>query len=162
MSATAVQISIPVPELGRRIRERMGNSAQVPRVIWQDSSGGRVLLHLDTLKVKALDGWLLAELELETDLTKRQKLQFLFFLGRESEANGTTAGATINATTVQAAQLADRWGSELQRVMWDAVLDGVEFAVGHMKGQQRGPRLVLDGFTCQGNNLNVRAIAGEF
>lgn len=143
------------------MRHRIAGSATTPRVVWQDGAQ-RVLVHADSLKVKALNGWLLCHLELETDVTKRQRLQILFFVGREAEGDGVSAAATINAPTTGSAQIADKWGKDLQRVLWDAVLDGIEASVQHMREQNKGPDVRLHGFTCNNDELHVRVLAGDF
>lgn len=157
---TALQISIPTTELSKRMKHRLSGSATMPKVVWQEG-GQRVLIHLDSLIVRSVDGWLLCHLELETDPTKRQKLQFVYFVGRSSEGGGINAGSTINAATVPASQLADKWGADVQRVLWDAVLDGIEGAIAHAKTQATGQKIRLAGFTCVPNELHVNVLAGD-
>jgi hypothetical protein len=87
-------------------------------------------------------------------------LQFVFFLGKKREGDGTQAGATINATTAQAAQLAEQWGAQVQRVLWDAVLDAIEAAV-HRAGERKPKtELTLRGFHCTNEALNVEVLTG--
>jgi len=71
------------------------------------------------------------------------------------------AAATINAASVATSQLADRWGAQVQRVLWDAVLDGIETSIRHVKEQQPGQRVQLLGFTGATNLLNVKVLAGN-
>ena len=155
----ALQISIPVAEIGRRMRHRIAGSSTAPQVVWADGQQ-RVLVHADSLKVRALDGWLLCHIELETDTTKRQRLQIVFFLGREAEGDGPSAAASINAPSTGSAQLAERWGRDLQRVLWDAVLDGIEAAVHHAKESSKAAIQVL-GFTCKNEELHIRVLTGS-
>src|SRR5437016_10994840 len=105
--------------------ERLRGGSQSAQVVWQ-SPTQRVLVHTESLVVRSLDGWLVANLDLETDQTKRRTIQFVFYLGRKNESDGVQAACTINAPSPEAAALADAWGRDLQRVLWDAVLDGVE------------------------------------
>ena len=45
--------------------------------------------------------------------------------GRQHEGEGTHAAVVTHAATVQAAQIAEVWEHDLQRVLWDAVLDAL-------------------------------------
>jgi hypothetical protein len=157
-----LRVSISIAELGRRMRQRLSGSdtAIQNQVLWQQD-GQRVLLHLESLRVRGVDGWLLCNLDLQTDPTGRQRLQFVFFAGRPGEGDGAQAAASINAPTVGAAQLADRWGPDLQRVLWDSIVDGVEAAVAHVRAQRPTDRLTLDGFTCTQDALHVQVLAGD-
>ena len=158
----ALQVSISVADLTERMKQRLSGLDLTPpaRIVWDDE-GQRVLLHLDSLRTRIVDGWLLCQLDLETDPTKRRTLQFVYFLGVPSEADGLQAASTINASTVEASQLADRWGAQVQRVLWDAVLDGVEASVRHTKEQYPGQPVLLGGFNAGANALQVRVLAGN-
>ena len=158
---TALQVSISAADLAARMKQRLSALAPTPaaRVVWEDA-GQRVLLHLDSLRARVVEGWLLCQLDLETDQTQRQPLQFVYYLGVAGEGGGVQAAATINAATVPASQLADRWGAQVQRVLWDAVLDGIETSIRHVKEQQPGQRVQLQGFTGATNVLNVKVLAG--
>src|SRR5262245_14447954 len=122
---TAFELSFPTALLGRRMMERLRGSAPSFQVVWQDH-GRRLLVHADSLGARSVDGWLLVNLDVEADQTKRCTLQFVFYLGKKGESDNLHAACAINAPTPQAAYLADAWGRDLQRVLWDAVLDGVE------------------------------------
>ena len=159
---TALQVSISAADLAARMKQRLSALAPTPaaRIVWEDA-GQRVLLHLDSLRARVVDGWLLCQLDLETDQTQRQPLQFVYHLGVASEGGGVQAAGTINAASVPASQLADRWGAQVQRVLWDAVLDGIETSIRHVKEQQPGQRVQLLGFTGGTNLLNVKVLAGN-
>ena len=159
---TALQVSISAADLGARMKQRLSALAPTPaaRIVWEDA-GQRVLLHLDSLRARVVDGWLLCQLDLETDQTQRQPLQFVYYLGVATEGGGMQAAATINAASVAASQLADRWGAQVQRVLWDAVLDGIETSIRHVKEQQPGQRVQLVGFTGATNLLSVKVLAGN-
>jgi hypothetical protein len=158
---TAHQVSISAADLAARMKQRLSGVAPNPaaRIVWEDA-GQRVLLHLDSLRARIVDGWLLCQLHLETDQTQRQALQFVYYLGVPNEGGGVQAASTINAATVPASQLADRWGAHVQRLLWDAVLDGIETSIRHVKEQQPGQRVQLQGFTGVTNALNVDVLAG--
>jgi hypothetical protein len=155
-----LQASIATADLGQRMRERLGGAqAKAARVVWQERAR-QVLIHLDSLRHRAVDGWLVCSLDLQTDQAGRQTLQFVFFIGRKREGDGPQAGATINATTAQAAQLAEQWGAQVQRVLWDAVLDAIEAAV-HRAGERKPKtELTLRGFHCANEALNVEVLTG--
>ena len=154
----AFQISIPTGELLKRMQQRLAGGATHQKVVWQDS-GQRVLLHLDSLRIRAVDGWLLCDLALECDPTKGQILQFVFFLGT-GDAAGLHASATINAATVPASQLADRWGPDVQRLLWDAILDGIEAGVQHAQENKPNLPITLQGFGCDKDVLQVQVLMG--
>jgi hypothetical protein len=158
---TALQVSISAGDLAARMKQRLSGLAPNPtaRIVWEDA-GQRVLLHLDSLRARIVDGWLLCQLDLETDQTQRQALQFVYYLGVSGEGGGVQAASTINAASVAASQLADRWGAHVQRLLWDAVLDGIEASIRHVKEQQPGQRVQLQGFTGATNLLNVKVLAG--
>lgn len=160
----ALRLTVPASELAGRMRERLrgpGAAPQSPSVVWQ-RDGQRVLIHLDSLSVHALDGWLVSTLDLQSDPTGRQRLQTVHYLGKEGEGDGLDAAARLSAPTPQAAQLAERWGADLHRVLWDAVLDVIEASLGHAAAQKPGERLTLQGFGCADNAVFVDVIAGEF
>jgi hypothetical protein len=155
----ALQVTLSAIDLGQRMRFRLGGGSSAPSVVWQ-RKGQRVLLHLDSLNVRALDGWLLCSLDLDTDATQRQSLQFVFFLGTDGEGDGLTAAGTLNLATVTAAQLAELWGADVQRLLWDAVLDGLEAALALARQQHPTDPIVLEGFTCGPDELRVHVLAG--
>jgi hypothetical protein len=128
-------------------------------VVWQDG-GQRALLHLDSLRIRVVDGWLLCNHDLQTDPTGRQLLQFVYYLGPSGDAAGLAAAATINAATIPASQLADRWGPDVQRLLWDAVLDGIEAGVQHVREQKPSTPVTLQGFGCDNDQLHVQVLAG--
>jgi hypothetical protein len=159
---TAIRLSIPAAELGKRIRDRIrGNAAaNVTKYVWQGDSQ-RVLIHGDSLVVRLLESWLVLNLDLQTDQTGRQTLQFVFFLGKPGDGDGVQAACTVNAPTVAGGQLAAAWGAELQRVIWDAVLDTLEAGVYHASTKNPGP-ITVQGFHCSPEWVYVDVIAGEF
>ena len=93
-------------------------------------------MHLDSFKFRFADGWLVCNIDLQNDQSGRQTLQFVYFLGDAVEAEGLQSAGTINVPALQGARLADQWGADVQRVLWDAVLDAVEASIRHA-GTQR-------------------------
>jgi len=157
---TALEVSIPVTALADRMRARLGGVDAPPAsvVVWQRDDGQAVSLATDSLKVRAVDGWLLAELSASTDQTGSGKLQLVFRLGRRGEGDGPIAAATINVTGPTTAALADRWGPDLQRVLWDGVLDAIEASVQHAEESRPGAGLVVNGFHCRQGAVAVDVV----
>src|SRR5205823_12441540 len=98
----AFELSIATVDLGRRMAERLRGGSQSGQVVWQRPAQ-RVLVHTESLVVRSLDGWLVANLDLETDQTKRRTIQFVFYLGRKNESDGVQAACTIDAPSPEAA-----------------------------------------------------------
>jgi hypothetical protein len=160
----AFELSIAGRDLARRMRDRLRGAAPATArsVIWQDAAGQRVLIHHTTLAVRLVDGWLLCDLDVETDQTGRQRLQFVFFAGRPGDDAGPQAGGTINAPALTAARLAGAWGAELQRVLWDGVLDAIEACV-HRADEQHRQRepITLSGFHVRDDVFGVSVLVGR-
>lgn len=155
----AFELSIATADLRRRMVDRLQGGTLAPKVVWQ-SQGRRVLIHSDSLVARSLDGWLLVNLDVETDQTKRRTLQFVFYIGRKAEGDGVQAACTINAPTPEAAQLADAWGRDLQRVLWDAVLDAIETCVARAGTKAGTQPLTLHGFVSNAQSIIVTVLAG--
>jgi len=157
-----LNISVSADQLAQRMQDRLRglNSASPVTVLWiqQNSS---ILIHIDSLKLRVLTGWVLCSLDLECDATGRQTLQFVFYLGAPGLGDGLRAGSTINAATPQAAQMADVWGAAIQRVLWDAVLDALEAFLAQAASQNPGQPLAIEGFQAAPNVLSAAIIAGD-
>lgn len=160
----AFKVSVHTTDLVPRVRDRLRSTApgSALRVTWQRQDGQRLVINLNSLKIRIVDGWLLCGLDAQTDQTGVQTLQFVFFLGRPNEADGGRAAGTVNAATAGAAQIAAVWGADLQRVIWDCVLDALEASLWQAGTQQSGQKLTLQGFHCTDNYLQVEVLAGEF
>lgn len=158
----AFSVSLTGDQLKRRMQDRLrGLNPSAPgTVLWQEG-GNRVLIYIDTLAAKLLNGWLVCTLELQSDQTGRQSIQFVFFLGVSGSGDGAQAACTINAATTQAAQLASVWGSHLQRVLWDSVLDALEVSVEQAAPKQPGASLSLQGFHVTPNGLEAAVLVGD-
>ncbi len=131
------------------------------KVTWQRSDGQRLLIDLSSVTGKMVDGWFVCSVNAQTDQTGMGTLQFVYFLGRPNEADGLKAAGTINAPTYAATQIAAVWGADLQRVIWDAVLDSIEACVWQAGNQKPGEKLTLKGFHATANLLNAEVIVGE-
>jgi hypothetical protein len=157
---TAFELSIATTEISRRLMTTLRGGGATADVVWQ-SGTRRLMVHTSTVVARAVEGWLLINLDVETDQTKRCTLQFVYYLGKRAEGSGIEAACTINAPTAEAAALADAWGRDLQRVIWDTVLDGIEACVARMAAQL-GPTqpVTLGGFFTDGSTLIVSILAG--
>lgn len=157
----ALRLSISATDLTRRLKERLRGDPPnaATRVVWQ-RDGDSVLVNTDSLTARLLDGWLVCNLDLQTDQTGRQTLQLVYFLGKNGEGDGLQAACTINAATTGASQLAAAWGEDVQRVLWDAVLDAIEMMVYHAESLKKGTPITLGGFHCTRDTIVVDLLAG--
>jgi hypothetical protein len=154
-------LTVGVQDLHTRIRQRLlGLNATSGRVIWE-SGAHRVLIHAEELQARFLPGWLLTSVELETDQTGRCLLELVFFLGTRKQADGNTAAVRTNAATREATELAEVWGEDLQRVIWDAVLDAIEVSLRSVRRNFPEKSLMLRGFQATTEGLLVDVVAGE-
>jgi len=158
--AQELTLTIAGEDITGRIGERLVPGAPASKqVVWLDN-GDRVLIHGESLKTRLTGGWLICDLDLEADPAGKQTVQFVYFLGNGTTGDGLNAGCTVNAPTAGAAQLADRWGTSVQRVIWDAVLDAVEACVFHAGTQSPGQKLTLAGFHATDTALIVNVLTG--
>ncbi len=88
-------------------------------------------------------------------------MQFVFFLGKAGDGDGPQAGATINAPTPGGAQVAACWGADLQRVLWDAVLDAVEVCIHRAGTQLPNQKMTLQGFYCTNEAICAQVLVGD-
>jgi hypothetical protein len=131
----ARQTSITIPdkfneadlgaELGLRLRGMPAGGSRQPSlttsaatVIWIDA-GDEVLVHLDSVQVRMLNGTLLVSVDLETDQTGCSPLVVAFSLGA-----GDPAGLVATTDEVPRGHpvLASRWGRPLQAAVWAGLL----------------------------------------
>ena len=158
----ALNVSLSATQLAARMQDRLrGLTAAAPMTVLWEQQGSRVLLYIDSLKVRVLSGWLLCNLDLQADETGRQTLQFVLYIGSSVQGDGLRAGASVKAATPQASQLAAIWGSSIQRVLWDAVLDGLEAFVGQAGSQYAGVPIAIQGFLGAQDALSAIVIAGD-
>lgn len=147
-------------ELETRIRQRLiGVASNARHVVWQ-SGENSVLIRSDRVRARLLDGWLLVSIELETDQTGRRPIELVYRLGTTASGGGTGAAVKINAAGAEATALAEIWGADLQRVVWDAVLDGVEAVVHAIRRKEPREPLVLSGFHVGRTGFTVKVASG--
>jgi hypothetical protein len=147
-------LSIAIEELRERIHHRLsGGRVDDSALVWREGDDD-LLLNLASLRSVCKPGWLLVELELEAGDSGRERLQLVYFLGRDGQGDGQKAATTIRTGSEAGLRIADRWGAALQRVVWDAVLDLVEGAVA-WAARELGQTPELLGFTCSEAGLSV-------
>ena len=79
-----------------------------------------MLVHLDSLQVRILDGMLLVSVDLETDQTGRATMVVALALGKPGDLAGLIA--TTDEIPRGNPLLASRWGKTLQDAVWGALL----------------------------------------
>jgi hypothetical protein len=159
--AVSLKLSIAGSELASRMRDRLRAPSTLQRVVWQKEDGQRLLIYTDSLQTKIVDAWLVVNVTAMTDQTSRQQLQFVFCVGKPGEADGAQAACTVNAPTAGATQIASVWGADLQRVLWDAVLDGLEACVAQAATLKPNQRLTLQGYHCTADMFHAEVVAGD-
>jgi hypothetical protein len=109
---------------------------QLPsKIVWTDY-GDEVLIHLDSLQTKIVQGKLLASVDLETDQTGRTPLVVAFALGATNDPAGLVA--TTETYPRGNAMLASRWGQAVQAAIWSALLDLAQTHAVERSGAPRG------------------------
>lgn len=148
--------SIAADDLRERILFRLaGNQGGRHKAVLWRSRGGSVLVQLSRLQLQLKHGWLLCDLPLSTTATQRQNLQLVYRIGEDGDADGVAAACTVHTSSDPAARLAARWGRDLQRVVWDGVLDLIEGSLNHATRLHPGQPLRVIGFTCSPDGLQV-------
>lgn len=148
---TARRYSIAPGELKERMRTRLLAGTSAPDVVWRDLYDG-LTLHTLTLQVRALKGWVLCGLDVTPSDGARETVQIAFRLGEDGLDDGPDATATFLAGS---AALQERWGSALQRVLWDGVLDLVEGAVTLAGRARTDATLQVLGFVASDDAISV-------
>jgi hypothetical protein len=155
-----VSLTIGAPDVQARIRQRLsGLNPAARRVIWRSATHA-LFIYADRTQARLLRGWLVVGLELETEQTGRQTLELVFFLGAAQDGDGNGAAVRINAATREAAMLAEVWGNDLQRVVWDAVLDAIQIALQRARRDNPNQPLTLRGFVGTPEGLQVTVVTG--
>lgn len=137
-----------------RVRARLAGSARDATAVAWGEHDNALILHLGSVKLRIRSGWLLCNVDANKPGDAKSTLQLLYFLGRDGQGDDTAAASTINATGT-GVQIADAWGVQLQRVMWDGVLDAFEGVLGQVGRQHAGRKLELVGFCGSENGLDV-------
>lgn len=88
-------------------------------VIWVDK-GDEVLVHLESVHVRMLNGMLLVSVDLETDQTGRSPLVVVLAMGATNDPAGLVS--VTDELPQGNGQLAARWGRVLQEAVWAAML----------------------------------------
>ena len=156
----SVSLTVAAIDVQTRIRQRLlGLNPTARRVVWRSATHA-VFIYVDRTIARMLRGWLVVGLELETDQTGRHPLELVFFLGAAGDGDGTGAAVRINASTREAAMLAEVWGDDLQRVIWDAVLDAIQVSLQRVRRDNPNEPLTLRGFSATPDGLQVNVVTG--
>jgi hypothetical protein len=154
----ARSLTIAPAAVESRIRARLVGLGTARHVVWEQD-GHAVLIRSDQLNVRSLAGWLVVSIELDTKQTGRQRLELVYRLGTP-DRGGTGAAVKINAATKDATALAEVWGDDLQRVVWDAVLDAIEAALRRARRAEPREPLILRGFHLGREGFTVEIASG--
>lgn len=158
----SLSLTIAARDVQARVRQRLlGLGTTARQVVWR-SGPHAVLVHAERVQARLLEGWLVVGVDLETDQTGRCVLELVYFLGSPQDGDGAGAAVRINAPSREAAMLAEIWGDDLQRVVWDAVLDGIQLALQTAARQHPSQPLTLRGFLARPEGLQVNVLAGAF
>jgi len=157
----SISLTIRTGDVLARIQQRLvGLNPNARRAVWRSGSNA-VLIYTDNIRARLLRGWLVVGLDLETDQTGRCALELVYFLGAPKDGEGMGAAVRINAGTREATMLAEIWGDDLQRVIWDAVLDAIQIALQTARRERGTERLILQGFLATAEGLHVNVVTGE-
>lgn len=158
----ATSLSVRADDVTDRIRRRvLGLEHDDGRVIWQRGPQS-VLLVGELINARLLRGWLVVSIELITEQTDRVQLELVYFLGTDRDGDGDGAAVTINASTPEATALAEIWGTDLQRVVWDAVLDVIQGALARTAIERPEEPLTVRGFMVDPEALRIDVLVGAF
>jgi hypothetical protein len=117
------------------------------QVVWVDG-GNEVLVHLDSLKTRMLDGTLLVSLDLETDQTGRSPVVVSIALGSPGDPAGLI-GVTDEVPDGDPLITA-RWGRAVQNAVWGSLL---ALVTDHADARRAAPR----GIAVTAGRLDVHA-----
>lgn len=117
------------------------------QVVWVDG-GSEVLVHLDSLTTRMLDGTLLVSLDLETDQTGRSPVVVSVALGSPGDPAGLI-GVTDEVPDGDPLITA-RWGRAVQNAVWGSLL---ALVADHADARRAAPR----GIAVTAGRLDVHA-----
>jgi hypothetical protein len=104
-------------------------------VVWVDG-GSEVLVHLDSLQTRMLDGTLLVSLDLETDETGRSPVVVSFALGSPGDPAGLIA--VTDEVPDGDPLITARWGRAVQTAVWSSLLALVSDHADERRAAPRG------------------------
>jgi hypothetical protein len=108
------------PHLAGRPADGSAVPASTPSTIVWSSAGDEVIVHLDSLQVRILDGAVVASMDLESDQTGRAPVTVRFALAGQDPAAGLIA--TTDEVPGGHPVLAARWGTAVQEAVWASLL----------------------------------------
>lgn len=152
---TVIRHSVAPTTIEALVRVRLAGGARTaPAAITWGERDEALILYLTSVKLRIRNGWLLCNVDASPPGGVRTTLQLLYFLGRAAQGDDTAAASTIHAPGTGTA-LADAWGLQLQRVVWDGVLDALEGVLATVAHQNAGKQLELIGYSGSDNGLDV-------
>jgi len=111
--------SIAADAIVERLRHSDEADAAAPAVRWHDGSD-EVLLHLDSLCVTDAGGWRRCELEFESGVSGRSRVQFAFHASVNGLGDNVRACATLSEAR---SPVLDRCAADVEATLWEALLD---------------------------------------
>ncbi len=111
--------SLAADVIVERLRRSDEADAAVPAVAWHDGSD-EVLLHLDSLCVTDAGGWRRCELEFESGVSGRSRVQFAFHTSVNGLGDNVRACATLSEAR---SPVLDRCAADVEATLWEALLD---------------------------------------
>jgi hypothetical protein len=156
----STSLTVGAGDVEVRIRQRLvALRPDARQVIWQSGSHS-VLIRATRARARLLRGWLVVRVELQTTQTGRCPVELVYFLGATQQGDGKAAAVRINAATAASTQLAEIWGDDLQRVVWDAVLDVIQLSLRRAQSEAADQPLTLRGFQATPEGIQVDVITG--
>lgn len=116
---------VPLRELHGAVRDRLAAPSAGDAVVWS-RDGAELIVHRDSVQLRAVAGYLVAELTVECAETGPAVVRLVCYLGTPDVGAGTSVAVTFDATTP--AILVDAWGDALRAAVWEGLLDVVEGA----------------------------------
>lgn len=134
---------VPLKELYAAVSDRLA-APDVPDVVVWSRDGSELIVHRGTLNLRAVAGYLVAEVHVESAETGPTLARLVFYLGTADAGAGPSVAATFDAATPQL--IVDAWGDALRAAVWEGLVDVVEGAAVAASRVAGAPLRVL-GFT---------------
>ncbi len=116
---------VPMRELKAAVTDRLAAPDARDVVVWSRDRS-ELIVHRGTLNLRAVAGYLVAEVNVESAETGPTLARLVFYLGTAEAGAGPSVAATFDATTPQL--IVDAWGDALRAAVWEGLVDVVEGA----------------------------------
>lgn len=153
----SLEYTVSADELEQTIQGRLRGRASTPAIVW---ASGDEELELATVaaRLRVVPGWLAMSVPVSARLRGARELHdtlgVVIHLGAPGEGAGPGASATVARS--REPDLAQRWGPEVLRIVWESVLHTLDVAV-----RAYGPAARLRGFTAGADQLVVDVEVAE-